>query len=215
MTIFSERPVLLVGNGWVDLPTLHQQARHAMIIALDGGANVLRQQGLRPEVIVGDLDSAQNSDQWRDEGVSVQHFSDQDSTDLDKVLRQLCAPSVVVLGVLGDRLDHALASLASVSRYGTGSRLLLIGRDDSVRYVSAQNCVLALPQQRRVSIWTMQSVAFVKSEGLAYPLDGLCLDPMGTIGTSNHTTAPRQRILKAQDQAGYFILARREDAQYL
>lgn len=215
MTISFSRPVLIVGNGWVDKNTLHEHKNNSTIIALDGGANFLRSEGIVPEVIIGDLDSVENISYWQDQGVQIVHDPDQYSTDLGKALSQIDAPFLRILGVLGDRMDHALAALAAVAKADIGSRALLIGRDDAVRYISEEECLWHLPKNRRFSVWTMQPVNFITSSGLAYPLNGLCLSPAGMIGTSNHTTHDQQYIHQETGAAGYFLLVNADDAEYL
>jgi thiamine pyrophosphokinase len=98
-------------------------ARSADVIyAADGGAALLLANGIKP-VVVGDLDSLERS--ALPEGVRVVYDSGQDSTDCDKLLTlagQDGVASITLVGVEGDRLDHMLATLAS-----------LVGRRKKVR----------------------------------------------------------------------------------
>ncbi|NQY82929.1 MAG: thiamine diphosphokinase [Alphaproteobacteria bacterium] len=211
----TSHPVLLVGGGWVDARVLVERAAISVIVALDGGADQLARLGYGPELIIGDLDSLEDARQWAARPVAVHHFSDQDSTDFDKALRSISAPSVVALGVLGDRLDHAVATLHSLSKHPMGVVTTLIGRADVVRYITAADVVLNLPIGSRVSVWTMQPVLFTASSGLQHPLDGLMLSPTGILGTSNISTAPRVSLHKPADQLGYYLMTAVEHAAAL
>ncbi|HIG20672.1 MAG TPA: thiamine diphosphokinase, partial [Candidatus Poseidoniales archaeon] len=61
------------------------------VIAVDGGVRHLRHLNIIPDVIVGDLDSASDSDlDWGQEnGAEIIHLKDQDTSDLAKALN-LC-----------------------------------------------------------------------------------------------------------------------------
>ena len=62
-TVFRDRPVLIVVRGVDhkrDLRILRPYVRDTkpVIVAVDGGANALLEEGLKPDMIVGDMDSA-------------------------------------------------------------------------------------------------------------------------------------------------------------
>ena len=72
--------------------------------------------GLRPDVIVGDLDSADPEQVAETEATGtlvVRHPEDKDATDWELALRHVAAAGyerVIVLGGAGGRLDHLLAN---------------------------------------------------------------------------------------------------------
>ncbi len=90
------------------------------VIAVDGGVRHLRHLNIIPDVIVGDLDSASDSDlDWGQEnGAEIIHLKDQDTSDLAKALN-LCNERkwshIQIIGIEGGRMDHQLGSLASIS----------------------------------------------------------------------------------------------------
>ena len=84
------------------------------LYAADSGADRLLALGFKPTV-VGDMDSFKSSR----EGLRVVESTDQESSDLDKLLALVKADGhsrLVVLGLEGDRLDHVLAGLHSLAR---------------------------------------------------------------------------------------------------
>jgi thiamine pyrophosphokinase len=90
------------------------------VIAVDGGVRHLRHLNIAPDVIVGDLDSASESDlEWGQEnGSEIIHLKEQDTSDLAKALN-LCNERqwshIQITGIEGGRMDHQLGSLASIS----------------------------------------------------------------------------------------------------
>jgi len=93
------------------------------IICADGGANHARDAGIRPDLIVGDMDSItpENLSDFEGKGVAVERFpTAKDETDLEIALRRAISRApleeLVVLGALGGRLDHLLANILLFTR---------------------------------------------------------------------------------------------------
>ena len=201
LPIVTDKPVILVGGGWVHTEILADYAQNSQIIALDGGADTLKRLGYVPDCIIGDRDSLSGS-----YDCPIHHLPDQNSTDFDKALRNMTAPSIVAFGVLGDRLDHGLASLQSLARHKMATRTVLIGRQEAICYVIQQRQSWSVPVGIRLSVWCLQDTLFTASQGLKYPLDGLCLGPSGVQGTSNATTESEVVITKDNPDHGYFLM---------
>lgn len=113
--------VLIFANGelknaaaWVG-PYL---AQATAVIAADGGSNHLARLGIVPHVLIGDLDSTppEMVAQLRQQGTAVfQHPRDKNETDLELALHyaatQFPQAEILLLGVLGGRLDQTLANI--------------------------------------------------------------------------------------------------------
>jgi len=180
-------PVLLVGNGPVDASIIaltHSFCRHT--VAADGGANAALAHGLKLDATIGDMDSSADNKTPETHGEIIR-IPAQDSTDFEKCLSVISAPLILGIGFLGGRLDHELAALNALVK--TQKNVILIGEVDLV-FKLPEASHLTLPLGTRLSTFPMGPVSGVKSEGLAWPLDGLAFAPEGAISTSNHTTAP-------------------------
>lgn len=185
--------VTLVGAGPVDPAALAAARRFApRLFAADGGANRLAELGLRPEAIVGDLDSLGPRDPWDAAGVPVHHVAEQETTDFAKCLRLIAAPLYLALGFVGDRLDHLLAAL-SVLATMPDRRAVLIGEGD-LCFLAPPEIALDLPEGMRVSIWPVAPTLVTRAEGLVWPAEGLTLAPVGRTGTSNAATGGPVRL---------------------
>ena len=89
-----------------------------LIVAADGGANRLRQLGVLPHVVIGDLDSLAGDDLFHLRSVGVEfvpHPAPEQRTDGDVAIEhalQRGATSIIILGLFGGpRYDHAVANL--------------------------------------------------------------------------------------------------------
>lgn len=119
----SGPPGVLVLDG--DPPTakeLEAIPPGAFIVAADGGANCLVAEGIRPDVVVGDMEGieAEALKALEAEGVIIERHPEQ-KDDIDGLLaleRLLEAKpsSVLVLGALGGRTAMALANLETLRR---------------------------------------------------------------------------------------------------
>lgn len=109
---------VIVASGDLDAADARWLDGAGLVVAADGGAASLDRLGFRPDVLVGDLDSvpADLVDRLASAGVAVErHPVDKDASDTELALERAVAagPDEIVLlgGMGGDRLDHALANL--------------------------------------------------------------------------------------------------------
>lgn len=191
----SAAPVLLMGGGAVNTEVLREDlAESNAVVAADGGAARLLEQGRMPDAVFGDMDSLPASVQAQLAPGVLRRIAEQDSTDFDKCLRHIEAPLVLGHGFLGRRLDHQLAAMTVLVRRAD-RRCVLIGKHDVV-CLCPPEIVLDLPRGTRFSLFPMGEVR-ATSEGLRWPLDGLTLSPAGVIGTSNEVSGPLRLTAEA------------------
>lgn len=157
-----------------------------LIIAADGGANVARRCGIRPDVIIGDLDSVQRSTLRQFRSSTVLRVSRQDNTDLEKALdfvSYLRVRNAVIVGATGERIDFTLANLSVLWSYtsflhvtvvGDGWRAMPVGRSTTLR--ARIGTVVSL-----VPFGECQGITL---RGLQYPLVNVSMN-VGEVGVSN------------------------------
>ena len=199
---------IFVGGGPVEAEQLSYWAdKGKALIAVDGGLNAIREAGLWPSYVLGDLDSAAPAHlaDCRAAGIDCQFFDDQNSTDLEKALRACPEGLIVGLGFLDGRMDHALAALHGLIKADGVGRVLLIGANDAL--MVAQGPVrFHLPAGRRVSIVPLTPVPFARSAGLSWVLDGLEMEIGQQGGTSNEASGGDVVIEPAAKSTGYYAL---------
>jgi thiamine pyrophosphokinase len=150
------------------------------IVAADGGALGATRLGLRPDLVVGDLDSLAPSEveRIRREGIEVEAWPvTKDASDAELALRAALARdpvAVTILGALGgSRFDHALANvwLLALPEAAGREAALLDGRT-RVRLLTAPGRLdLSGRPGDLVTLLAFGGDADgVTTEGLAYPL---------------------------------------------
>jgi thiamine pyrophosphokinase len=184
------RETVVVANApWRWRPLFVEIVRHAScVLAADGGANHLARIGVRPEAVVGDLDSIlPGVRRWVGEERMVLR-PDQESTDLHKTLAyafdERHAREVTVLAATGGRLDHALENLMLLARWAERGSLEL--RDEEVRVVPVTDRgSFATEPGQTISLMPVGRCERVWTRGLRWPLAGEPLDLAGRTGVSN------------------------------
>ena len=181
-------PVLLAGPADTDFNLFKRMAEDGFpVIAADGGANRLSQNGINPMAIIGDLDSLDITPEEKKRTKIIQ-LTEQDSTDFEKCLYSVEAPLFIAFGFTGKRLDHTLATIHCMSKYHASKNLLLLGEED-VSFIQCGNFCASIGPKRFFSIYPLMPIRFSHSEGLEFPLGGLEFEIGANIATSNRTTS--------------------------
>ena len=167
------------------------------LLAADGGANHLARIGLRPQAVIGDLDSVSPSTRaWLGEEPFV-HRPDQDRTDLDKAVEyafgEVGLDRLTVLAALGGRTDHDLANLGLLARLAAGERLVFLGSDYRILAVAGELSITAHPGETW-SFWTYDPSVQATIEGVRWPVKDAPLDAGGRPSTSNQAVAETVRV---------------------
>ncbi len=199
----SPRGVTLVAGGPVAARDLAQALRLAPdLVAVDGGADRLLAAGLMPRAVIGDLDSLSGAGRAMLPPDRLFPIAEQETTDFDKALRSVAAPFVLALGVLGGRLDHALAVLSVLAARQAERPVLALSRQDVV-FAAPPELRLDLRPGDRLSLWPVLPVTG-RSRGLEWPIDGLDFSPVGRLGTSNRVSGGRVDL--AFDGPGMLVI---------
>ena len=168
--------VLLSGDV-TPTPRLRAQLQGARVIAADAGMRHAEPLELAPECWIGDFDSA--PDTLRAQYGDVQcipHPVDKDMTDgalaIEHALRQ-GARSLLLVGALGGRSDHALVhlmQLADLAARGIAA-LATSGREEAHPLVPGRH-VIDLPAGSTFSIIGLDDLKDVTLTGARWPLKG-------------------------------------------
>jgi thiamine pyrophosphokinase len=90
---------------------------NCLIICCDGGARHVQYSGIKPDVIIGDMDSIDPSllASYSTSGIKIiKHPANKDFTDTELALDyavSLKAEAIFIWGALGGRIDHTLANV--------------------------------------------------------------------------------------------------------
>ncbi len=165
---------------------LHRHARRAdLIVAADGGANAARVLGVRPHIIIGDLDSLNASTRKHFTSSLIIHVKRQDNTDLEKAL-DILAPrvkDVVIVGAAGRRLDFTLGNLSVLWKYAVKMNIIVAG-DGWQAFPIQRKFTRRAARGTTVSLIPFGSCSGITLRGLKYPLTNAAM-AVGEIGVSN------------------------------
>lgn len=135
--------VVIVASGEPDVADAAWLDRADLVVAADGGAGWVDRMGRRPDLLVGDLDSAEPDLVARLEGAGTpieRHPADKEASDTELAIeaaRSRGATEIVLIGALGgERLDHELANLLLLADPSLADTpLRVVRRGTSVRVV--------------------------------------------------------------------------------
>ncbi len=195
--------VTVLGGGESRPATLTQALALApTLIAADGGASQALSFGHMPELVVGDMDSLDDSTKAALPQGAIYKVTEQDSTDFEKILRSVRAPLLIGVGFMGARLDHELACYSALMKYAHAPCILL-GETD-LCFHAPPEFAINLPVESRVSLFPLAKIT-VTAKGLAYPVNAMAMRPGGRIGTSNAVDTSGQVHVRV-DQAGLLVI---------
>jgi thiamine pyrophosphokinase len=199
------RALIFVNGEQMDLPAVRDMLRaDDYRIAADGGLRFLTRLGLRPHLLIGDLDSVSPADleQIRQSGdVRIDRYpTHKDETDLElavlAAVHEGCR-EILLLGALGGRLDMTLANiflLALPELAGIDARLE-DGREEVFLIEPGPGREIIGHLGDRVSLLPWGGpAAGITTAGLEYPLLGEMLYPERTRGISNVLLASPARV---------------------
>lgn len=165
-----------------------------VIIAADSGMDFLYQNGITPDMIVGDFDSTRTKalEYFEEKGQSEIHPLNpvKDDTDTEFAIRTAIergAKSIIIIGATGSRIDHVLGN---ISLLGVGLEqdvaIELIDPNNRIRMINGK---LTLRKDRQygkyVSLIPVTSDNEISLTGFKYPLDHYSFKKFTSLGISN------------------------------
>lgn len=186
----------LLGGASTHFSHVNQSLTKApILVCADGGAEMAVAYNLKPDAVIGDMDSLSADALAKLDPACVHHIPEQDSTDFEKCLRSVSTPAILAHGFTGGRLDHELAACTALVRHPE-HRCILMGEED-LCFLAPSEFEIDLPVGTRFSLYPMGEVSG-RSEGLKYPINGLVMSPATRGGTSNEVTGGVKVSVKAR-----------------
>jgi thiamine pyrophosphokinase len=193
-TTKSMNRIIIFANG--ELPNM-DKVRAILkdddyIICADGGTRHALALNLKPDLVIGDMDSTEKTDlkKLRDDGVSIELFPrDKDETDLELVITraiELMPKEIIIVAALGGRIDQTLGNIALLAdsrlsafdvRLDDGVEEIFFCRDQLEVHGGSGDLVSLIP-------WG-GPVHHIQTQGLKWALKDETLHPDRTRGLSN------------------------------
>ncbi|HSM70790.1 MAG TPA: thiamine diphosphokinase [Anaerolineales bacterium] len=195
--------IIIFANG--ELPDI-DKARAILqdddyIICADGGTRHASALDLRPDLVIGDMDSTDKGhlQKLQSDDVLIELYPhDKDETDLELAILhaiELAPKEIVIVAALGGRLDHTLANIVLLSspqfsalnlKLDDGVEEVFFCRDQVEVHGRSGDIVSLIPWQG--------AVTGIQTENLKWPLEHETLFPEKTRGISNEMTADTATI---------------------
>ena len=162
---------VLIANGKVSKTNYVKKIidSNDFFISIDAKLENLKELGVQPNLILGDLDTT--TIDGIDSQIEVVELSDQNKTDLEKSLdycKKNSIKKVVILGSSGLREDHSMANVLIASTYSDILQIELITNYYRIIFVRENTKISA--HNVPVSIISLSSDNKITTSGLKYDL---------------------------------------------
>jgi thiamine pyrophosphokinase len=171
------------------------------LIAADGGLKHIRNLGLVPNLVIGDLDSiSREEDKWIHKNqIEVIKFPvEKDQTDLELALLEAVkrgGDPIIVIGALGGRIDQTLANIFLLLMPDLENVDVRLDDGHSELFLIKNNAEIRGKKGEIVSLLPMLSpIIGIKTIDLKYSLNNETLLPEHSRGISNEMIADKAEI---------------------
>ncbi|MCI8389972.1 MAG: thiamine diphosphokinase [Roseburia sp.] len=192
------RQAIIVSGGRIDDEFVRQVIETTAadcLIAADAGVDFFYRNRMRPDVIVGDFDSAHAEARHYfegSEGIRIERLDPvKDDTDTESALRlaiRTGAEQITLLGATGSRIDHVLGNIELLGIGLTeGVPVTMLDPCNRIRMVD-QGIVIRREEQFGTYVSLLPYTPQVKGltlRGMKYPLTDHCLKGFCSLGISN------------------------------
>ncbi|MFH0990641.1 MAG: thiamine diphosphokinase [bacterium] len=180
---------LIIANG--EIPR-KQTVEHLLnsvqlVVCADGGANAALKYGIRPDAIVGDMDSIHTETRVKFQKAAFVEILDDDATDLEKAIRWTINHQfdhITVVGAMGKRLDHTCGNLGTLAKFYPDAVIVFVDDLGEVHYVGRELSFEA-PLRTTISLIPLTRCEGVTTQGVRYALTDETLEIGVREGTSN------------------------------
>jgi thiamine pyrophosphokinase len=143
------------------------------IVCCDGSTQSLVLTGLKPDAIVGDMDSL-TDDLAKMFVDRIFPDKNQDTNDLTKAV-SWCSDNgykdIVIVGATGKREDHTIGNISLLAEYARDLNVIMI-TDTGILHPLLKSSTITSFAGQQVSIFSIDPETPVTSLGLRYPLSG-------------------------------------------
>jgi len=160
---------------------------NSFLICCDGAINNLLKTNIKPNLIIGDLDSINENLKTKFADILIK-IADQNTNDLTKAINWCVENSitdVTIIGATGKREDHTIANISLLAKYIELLNVKII-TDYGVFTPITKTTLFTSKKGQQVSIFSLDCDKEISSKNLKYPLQNLKLETwwMGTLNES-------------------------------
>jgi len=194
---------VIIAGGVLENEDFHRQIlRDArMVICADAGARHAARLGIRPDLVIGDLDTLTEEEirKLQNRQIALRQFPrEKDYTDTHLCLLQaleLGYQQIIMLGCLGGRFDHAFANVMLLTLPQARQADVRIVDPWQEIFLIKPNTVITGQKGQVLSLFPLtEEVSGIRTEGLYYQVPGGKLVFGVGNGISNEFSAPEVQI---------------------
>lgn len=196
--------IAIIANARRSLPKWMTNliASHSLIICLDGSFAGTYKAGIKPSLILGDLDSITKAElnSAQEANIPILSMPDQDLSDLAKAI-QYCLShyqnkKIYIYNALGgERLDHTLVNLSYLKKFFIPTQTIIITEQKQHTYfcrnahitvhgdIGSSFAIIPMPQ------------ALVTSKGLKYDMQAMKLE-LGVCSSSSNALVRNEAFIE-------------------
>lgn len=167
-----------------------------IVIAADGGYDILEKTSVKPDILIGDFDSIEKLPEREN---IIKHPKEKDDTDTFlayKLAYNKGYRNFVIIGGLGGRIDHTYANfqlLLNIAR--SDSRGFLIGNNSIITTIYNSKLSFSHNHKGTISVFAQGDIAEnVDIKGFKYFAENIVLKPDFPLGISNEFVGERSYI---------------------
>lgn len=189
---------IIVSGGFIPIDFLIYQIKNKnadadLIICADSGADALFAAEILPNVLLGDFDSINKEvfDFYVQQGIKTVRFNtNKDVTDTHIAIKYAInqgADRVIILGALGDRIDHTLSNIFLLESYLHLAHCKIIDAKNRIELISdGTKRVYSNKHYKYISLIPVsKKVVGVTTDGFKYKLTNATLHRSDSFGVSN------------------------------
>lgn len=184
------------------------------IICADGGTRHLVHMNLMPDIIIGDMDSAQDEyiEYYLKNNVPIIRYNpEKDKTDthicMEYALERF--DEIFLMGATGSRLDHTLGNISLLKLAADKGKVACIVDENNEIYVVKDGIELQGNKDDILSLLPLSSkVEGIDLKGVYYPLQNAVMEIGNPYGVSNKF---KESIVTLAIKTGYMIIIKSRD----
>jgi thiamine pyrophosphokinase len=175
---------------------INHASQSDVLIAADGGASVCIDAGLRPDVIVGDMDSFRAQPEFGELNIIID--TDQETNDLEKALKHakmLGGSRITIMGATGIRLDQTLKNISVMQQFYSTFKELIFRDEMCWMRILPKEFSFNVKPGTVISLFPISGrVEGIITDGLKYPLNNQSLENGVRDGSSNEAVSNKVTV---------------------
>ena len=203
---------VIIGNGEIkDYDFIAGKLRKGdYIVCADGGYRHAARLGVKPDVLIGDMDSLSDSENDYD-GEIINLPVRKDFTDSEVCVKYVLLKDfdeILMLGFIGTRLDHTITNITLLKQIAeSGKKGKITDEHNEIYYALSENVIYGKKGDIISIIPFGQDLTGISTSGLDYPLDNENLIFGESRGVSNIMTSNKCTV-NIQGGVGLIIKSR-------